>query len=259
MRSRLRLLFLLPLATLIACGASSGSPFSTTSGGFAPVTGDYVLTVSPGTAATGTFAGALAVSGTSVTGVFQYNNVGINCVSSGQDIPFTGSIANNVLTLTSAAFSNSIATVTIQQFSENNVGATLASGTIAIAGGTCALASSPLQTAMVPSFAGQWTGPLSGPTTGTVTVSVTEASANADGQFPVTTSVAFSGNGCNLNIAGVTGLIRGYNLSAGFGANPPNSQIGLSLNSTGVPASLSLTVTGVNGCLSGTYTGSVTD
>lgn len=258
MRSRLRLLFLLPLATLIACGASSGSPFSTTSGGFAPVTGDYVLTIAPGTAATGTLTGALTVSGTSVTGVFQYNNIGTNCVSSGQDIPFTGSIANNVLTLTSGSFSNSIATLAIQQFATNNVGVNLASGTVVITGGTCALASTTLQAVAVPSFSGTWTGTLSGPVSGGISLSITQAAANADGQFPVSGTVTFGGSSCSFSVNGVSGLVRGYNLSLGSGQTPPDNEVGINASTITSPATVTLNVYAAVGCPAGSYSGTMT-
>jgi hypothetical protein len=257
MRSRLRLLLLFPLATLIACGASAGSPFATTSG-FGPVTGDYVITVAPGTAASGTFTGALTVSGTSVTGVFQYNNIGANCVSSGQDIAFTGSIANNVLTLTSGSFSNSIATLAIQQFATNNLGVSLASGTVAITGGTCALASTTLQAVLVPSFSGNWTGALSGPVNGSISLAITQATANADGQFPISALVTFGGGSCSFSVNGVSGLVRGYNLSLGSGQNAPDNEIGVTANTITSPATVTLNVFTAVGCPIGSYSGTLT-
>jgi hypothetical protein len=256
MRPRLRLFLLLPLATLLACGSSSPTP--TTPSGFEPVTGDYVLTVAPGTAAASTFTGALTVSGTNVTGVFQYNNIGTNCVSSGQDIAFTGSIVNSVLTLTSAAFSNSVATLTIQQFVTNTSGTSLASGTAVITGGTCALASTALQAALVPSFNATWSGTLNGQATGSVSLAITQSTSNADGQFPVSGIVTFGGSSCSFSVNGVTGLVRGYNLSLGAGSTAPNNQISVNLNSQSLPASLSISVFATTlGCPAGSYSGTV--
>lgn len=258
MRSRFRPLFLLPLATLLACGANSGSPLSTTGGGFEPTTGDYVITVAPGTAGSSTFTGALTVSGTSVTGVFQYNNIGSNCVSSGQDIPFTGSIVNTVLTLTSASFSNSVATLTIQQFSENNLGASLASGTAVITGGTCALASTPLQAALIPTFSGVWSGMLSGPANGNVSLSIMQSAANADGQFTVSGALSFGGSSCSFSLNGLSGLVRGNNMQLGNGSNPPDSEAGININVQSSPATMSLSVYPTNlGCPAGSYSGTV--
>ena len=117
MRSRLRLLLLFPVVTLIACGGSSAPTIGTIA--YTPVAGDYVLTVGVGTASQANFNGNLAVSGTTVSGVFRYANVS-GCVSTTQDIPFTGTFANSVLTLTSATFSNGVATFTIKLPLSNN-------------------------------------------------------------------------------------------------------------------------------------------
>ncbi len=114
MLSRLRFALLLPLAALLACG--SGLPSSSTTPGLAlPPTGDYVLTLSPGAAGANLLPGALTVSGTRVTGAFQYNNPQApNCGQ--QTIFFTGTVNNStdLATLTSSVFAGSTTTFKLQ-------------------------------------------------------------------------------------------------------------------------------------------------
>jgi hypothetical protein len=228
MHSRLRLLLLLPLATLIACGGST--PVIGTVA-YTPVTGDYVITVGVGTAGAANFNGNLTVSGTTVSGVFRYANVAA-CVPATQDIPFTGTFANSVLTLTSATFSNSVATFTIKlPLSNNTVGQQLASGTSVITGGTCALASSTLQAQLVPSFNGTWAVALTNPSA-TATLQVTQSAANADGQFPATGTITCAGS----SPTALTGLVSGASLQLATTAqgNPI-----VTANYTTVPATVS--------------------
>jgi hypothetical protein len=229
MHSRLRLLLLLPLATLIACGGST--PVIGTVA-YTPVSGDYVITVGVGTAGAANFNGSLTVSGTSVSGVFRYANVSA-CVPVTQDIPFTGTFANSVLTLTSATFSNSVATFTIKlPFSNNSVNQQLASGTSVIAGGTCALASSTLQAQLIPSFNGTWAVTLTSPSNATASLQVTQSAANADGQFPATGTITCAGSGPTA----LTGLVSGPNLQ--LATTALGSPI-VTANYTAVPATVS--------------------
>jgi hypothetical protein len=203
---RPRWLVFLPLAALVACGGSTSPPVGTS---FTPVAGDYVITVAPGTASAGFFTGNLAVSGSSVSGVFRYSNPGTVCVSGTQDIPFTGAFSNSVLTLTSTAFSNSVATLTVHlPLSTNNIGADLAGGTALITGGTCALASSTLQAQLIPTYTGPWTVTITTPASETLPLSLSESTtADGDGQFTVSGTTGCGGTTINL-----TGLVSGPTL-----------------------------------------------
>jgi hypothetical protein len=230
MFSRLRLFLLLPIATLIACGSSS--PSAGTS--FTPASGDYVILVSIGTAGQSTFTGNLAVSGSSVSGVFRYLNPGTVCVSPSQDIAVTGTFANSVMTLTSASFSNSVATFTVKlPFSGNNIGQQLAGGTAVIAGGTCALASSALQAQLIPSFNGSWSISITSPSAATYSLQVTQSAADSDGQFPVGGTLG-CGSGSPISLVGT---VSGPNLqmtstSETVVANNSVAPVGVSLSGT---------------------------
>lgn len=212
MLSRLRLLLLLPMITLLSCGGAS-TPTAGTS--LNAISGDYVITVGVGTANAATFTGALTASESAVSGVFRYNNP-TACVSGSQDIEFAGSSSNNLLTLTSAAFSGSVATLTIQlPLSDNNVGADLASGTSVITGGTCALTSSTLQVQLIPRYSATWTATLTSPSASTASLVLVESSnPNQDGEFSTTGVLTFSPTGCGSSTpdSTFTGLVSGANL-----------------------------------------------
>jgi hypothetical protein len=231
MLSRLRFTLLLPLVALVACATSNPS---TNVGGitYTPVAGNYILAVASTTAKSGYFTGNIAISGSAASGVFRFTNPGTVCVSGTQDIPFTGSFANNTLTLTSASFSNSVATLTIQlPLLTNSIGDQVANGTAVIAGGTCALASTTLQATLYPSFAGTWTIALTSPTALTETLTVTQAGPNADGQFPATGSLVYG------TTTALTGIVSGPYLNL---ANT-NSTISVSANEVASPITVSIT------------------
>lgn len=236
MFSRLRFLLLFPVAALVACGGSYSPPVGTS---FTPTAGDYVLTVAPGTANAGYFSGNIAVSGSSVSGVFRYTNPGTVCVSGSQDIPFTGTFGNNVLTLTSATFSNSVATLSVHlPLSTNNIGADVSTGTALITGGTCALASSSLQAQLIPSYTGNWTVTITTPTSETLALSITESTtADADGQFTASGTI-----GCGTGGAiALTGLVGGATMQLTNPLLSTQSAITITANNAAVPATVNIT------------------
>ncbi len=250
---RLRFLLLLPLAAILACASSAPIP-----GGGPTPTGDYVLSVSPSGVTPFNFTGNLSVQGLSVSGVLRYNNPGSTCVAASQDIPFSGTISNAVLTLTSGAFSNSIATLKIPlPLTTTSSGTEISNGTAVIAGGSCVLASSPLQVTYVPSFGQNFSGLLTGPASGTLSLSVTQSTANADGQFPVVAAVSFAGAGCNFSLSGVTGLVSGYTLSLGPGQTAPNNEVSIMASSTTSPITVSMNVFAGLNCPVGQYSGTL--
>lgn len=255
---RLRLLLLLPIATLVACGGSSAPMIGTTA--FTPVAGDYVITVGVGTVGQANFNGNLAVTGTTVSGVFRYANAAA-CVSNTQDIPFTGTSANSVLTLTSASFSNSVATFTIKlPLSNNNINQQLASGTAVISGGTCAMASSTLQAQLIPSFSGTWAITLTNPSNATATLQVTQSAVNADGQFPATGILTFPVSGCSTSTPDntYTGLVGGATLQL---KSSMFTNMSISATNASTPATVSIggNIGGssLSTCIN-TYSGSMT-
>ena len=263
MRSGLHLFLLLPIAALLACSSSS----SIGNGGNGIATGDYVLTVAPGTANAATFTGALTVTGASATGVFRYTGTATQCVSTITDIPFSGSVVNNVLTLTSGSYSSSVATVVVQlPLVGNTGGATTANGTIQVAGGTCALSSSPLTLAFIPTISYTWSGTLAGPASGTASFSLLEGAANSDGQFPVTGTISFTSSTCSYSIpASVTGLVSGYSTQLVGTGLPTNITLTAAISTAASPATASILTantslpgTSALGCPTGAYSGTVT-
>ena len=255
MRSRLRLTLSLPLAALLACGGSTNSP---SSAGNPLVTGDYVFTISPSGSAAINFTGALAVTGTSVTGVLRYSNPNAACVSATQDIGFIGSVANGALTLTSAAFSSSTATLTVQLPLSGSSGlAETAGGTAVIAGGSCALASTSLLAAYIPSYGQSYSGSLTGPVDGTLALAIAESAADADGQFPVVATITYTGTSCSFSLTPVTGLVSGYTLSLGNGTTAPNSEIAITASSTTSPINVNMSVFAGISCPIGSYAGTI--
>jgi hypothetical protein len=258
MISRLRIALFLPLAALLAC-ASSGNPPSGTN--FATTAGDYVITVGTGTASAATLTGNLAVAGSNVSGVMRYN-IGSQCVPASQDIAFTGTDANGLVTLNSTAFAGSVATLTIQlPLLGYSGGQQIANGTAVIAGGSCARASTPLQAQLIPTFTGTWTGTLSGPDTGPASVIISESGPNSDGQFPATASVTFTATGksaCSFSIPGsapIAEIVSGSTMQT-VDSNAPIT-ITANASSSPVTFTVSLNGTGSTQACQGTYTGTL--
>ncbi|HWB33166.1 MAG TPA: hypothetical protein VG714_08345 [Acidobacteriaceae bacterium] len=199
---------LLAFALFAGCGASSPT---STSLSVAPTftTGDYIFTFNAGTSTAFQVPGALTIgTANAVSGALVYNNPQ-NSACGQQTIFVSGNINNNtsILKLTSAAFANSTATVTLQlPLAANTSGATVGAGTAVITGGSCALDSGAVQAQFIPNFSGTWSGTL-GSTS--VSVLLTEQAANPAGQFPITAS----GSGlCNLSQPfTATGLVTGAN------------------------------------------------
>jgi hypothetical protein len=260
MLCRLRITLLSPLLATLACGSSGPSNIGVPG---TAATGDYVITVAGGTAQASMFTGALNVSGTAVTGTFRYNNPGTLCVSGAQDIPFTGSIVNGNLTLTSASFASSVATLTLPlPFGATTSGQQVTNGTAVIAGGTCALASTTAKGQYIPSLSGTYSGTLTGPVAGAVSVTLNEASANSDGQFPTTVALTFTSianSGCNFTIpisAPASGVLSGGTLQVS------TPTISLSLNASLPPTAINVAYT-ANGAsavaCSGSYSGNLSN
>ncbi|MGA1983689.1 MAG: hypothetical protein ABSG84_14635 [Acidobacteriaceae bacterium] len=262
MFSRLRFLLLLPVATLLACGGASSPPTGTS---YTPVAGDYVITVGVGTAGQANFNGDLVVNNTSVCpvssvcGVFLYN--GASACTGGQPISFTGSFSSNVLTLTSASFSGSVATLSITlPLSNNNLGQQLAGGNSVITGGTCSLASSTLQAQLIPSYTGTWSATVSGPSAATATLQVIQSTtANADGEFPATGVLTFNPTGCTSAAPDntYTGVVSGASLQL------KSSQYNVSVTANNAVTPATVTIGGdINGggssCMTA-FTGTMTD
>jgi hypothetical protein len=254
MLSRLRFALFLPLVALTSCASSA--PISAAS---PTPTGDYAFSISPAGVTPLNFSGNLNIAGTSVSGVFRYNNPAANCVSSTQDIAFSGLIVNAVLTLTSGTFSNSTATITIPlPLTSTTSGSQIAHGTAVISGGTCAVASSPLQITYIPSFGQTYSGSLTGPVDGTLALAVTESAANPDGQFPAVAVISFGGAGCNFTLTGITGIVSGYTINLGNGTTAPNNEVAVIANASTSPINVTMNVfNNLPTCQAGQYSGTI--
>ncbi|WP_263368255.1 hypothetical protein [Edaphobacter bradus] len=209
------------------------------------------------------FLGALTIQGSTASGIFRINDPQSSppCIPANQDIPFTGSIdSNNLLTLTSASFSGSVATLKIQ-LPLSTIGSTVSSanGTAQVIGGPCAVASSTIGAEFVPPITGTFTGTLyssdrsvSGPTT----IILTQSPANADGQFPLSGSITFSSSGCTLSST-LTGMITGPFLKFAYSLPAPSDAIAVVGLSPGMDFSIYV-ASSTSSCASGFYQGAFT-
>ncbi|WP_213807683.1 hypothetical protein [Granulicella sp. dw_53] len=213
--------------------------------------------------------GALSMQGSQASAVFRAPSSIFSSVScsSMQDIgiPFAGSIdASNLLTLTSAPFSGSTATLQLQL----PLTRSQASGSIQITGDSCPLASTPVLGRFIPSVTGTYTGtlaPFPGQATtttgGTATITLTQASANADGQFPVTASLSFTSPTCTLPATPLTGAVSGAELSLNSAPPTPTDSPSIRFNAGAFFAGATLSGSSLNilsdtpGCLSGNFLG----
>jgi hypothetical protein len=248
-RHGLRFFLLLPLFALLACGSSSPSL-----GTIGPPSGDWILNINSVTA-TGYFAGSLTIQGSNVSGVFQYLNPSSTCSPGTQPISVTGTISSTAINLTSGSFgSGSVATFNIQLPLIQTTTPNYTFGTVQIAGGNCALASTALNIDYI-SYTGNYSGTLTGGSvTGQATLSVTQGPPNSAGQFTVSgASLSFSSSSCNFSATGtLTGLITGYTMQLSSGT------IGVTANAESLPISLSISG-GCTGAQAGTVlTGSIT-
>ena len=221
MNTGLRSLLLLPLAALIACGSSAPSA---PSGSTAPVSGDYVLSVTSGNSVGTAFTGGLNIGGSTVTGAFVFSNAASAC--NGTYIPVTGTInSSNLLTLTSSVFAGNTATITIQfPLTQNTTYTSSASGTAQIAAGSggtnCALSLANIAAIYLAPYTGTWTSFITnGTVSGTATLVVAEPittgttfNLNASGQFPASGTLSFTSSTCSISSIPLTGQVTGYTL-----------------------------------------------
>ena len=225
-----QILTLLAATLLSGCGASLTTITPVTPSAPASLAGNWQMQIqnsSIGTPATASILmpGSLSVQGPIVSGTlrvirFIAGNLTSPCLSFTQGIAFTGTVdTSGLLTLTSAPFSGSIATLQLQLPLVNNIGR----GTAQIVGGACATPSTSLIAVYVPSVTGTYAGTLSPlllpgfpgttNTAGPASITLTQSSANPDGQFPVTGTLTVNSTSCALAATPLTGTISGLALS----------------------------------------------
>ena len=218
-------------ATLVGCGTSTTTNTPVTPSALAGLAGNWQMQIQS-TASIGIppsvsilMPGVLSVQGATVSGtlrIIQFipGRLSSPCLSLNQGISFTGIVdASNLLTLTSAPFSGSIATLQLQLPIVRGV----SSGTAQIVGGNCATAPTPLVAVYVPSVSGTYVGTLmplvlpgfpgSTNTAGGASVTLTQFPASSDGQFPVTGTLTVNSTSCTLAAIPFTGTISGLILS----------------------------------------------
>lgn len=280
MRRLLTALLLPPMVALSGCG--SGIP-----PGPAPnalvntVVGNWQMQVQSSVTGPGTvyfdLLGELSVSGSSVSGTFQIPSTlftNFPChTSATQSLSFSGSLSSeDLLTLTSAPFSGSVATLQLQLPIKNVGGTGLAIGTISIAGGPCAYPSTPVEGVLVPPLNGTFAGTfalqqlvggqrVSGPSL-PATILYKQSAANTLGQFPLSANISINSSSCTFS-ATITGIISGLEVEMfpggpGYASTVPNATLlgGAPLSPTQILRPVLTIGASTSACPEGVYEGS---
>jgi hypothetical protein len=221
---KFRLAFLLPLATLLACGSNPAAtpPVSN----YPSFSGDWraYTTANPTSTPINGFVGVLSASGGTVSGsLIPFPYPTSPCLSIGTTpIPVAGTISssgNMTITLPVAG-----GTATLNATLTSNL-ETLVSGTYQIVGGSCAMSAAPMQVAEIAPLNGTYTGTVSvldsfglpNPSTATnITAALTQSTApNAEDMYPVTGTVTATG-ACALSFTlSANSFVWGGTLLAG--------------------------------------------
>jgi len=195
----LRLKHLFAASTLLCTlltGCGGGNSSNSNPSAFSIQAGNWNVNASSTFAPGNNFivGGNLTQSGSSISGVMHINNS--PCFILASDVPVSGSISGQTVTLSSAASVGPVVTV-----SANATSATAMTGTYTVAG-TCADGDKGTISAnLVPSITGSWHGTFTSQVTPGTTINATanltqSPTPNADGFFPVTGTVTFTGSPC---------------------------------------------------------------
>ncbi|HET6935153.1 MAG TPA: hypothetical protein VFI72_09955 [Candidatus Angelobacter sp.] len=198
---RIALFSCIVLAVLISgCGGGSSGNSATP---LAIQSGNWSIS-GTSTAGNGSFVlgGSLSQTGNNISGIMHFFSANVSCFNPEDDIPFSGTITGQKVTLTSPSVAGEMLTV-------NATGSSMAlSGSYSIipspGATTCigAVTDQGMFTGtLVPSISGTWHGSLvSILTPGTpigVTANITQSSTpDAHGFFPVTGTLTFTGSPC---------------------------------------------------------------
>ena len=250
-------LFALPISAWFLCGCSTSPSPAGVTYSTRVLTGNWTFgpTDPPaGIPPFGELTGALSGSGANVTGTFRT----VGCVSSTQDIHFTGSqTASGMLTLTSTDLVNNVMVITVNLGDPVAIVAPSWLGGMTVSGsGPCAYADIAMRVNQYPPLTGTFAGTVTGSAGATVTytASFTQAAANADGQFPESGTITVSTGSCSTTYP-ISGLVAGTALRGGLstttGASAGN--IGVTLTSAATTMAFTLNVT--SGCSTGLFAG----
>jgi len=236
------------VAVILVCvmplGGCASSSVATTTTISENLTGNWQI--QSGTAITasstgGVFlTGALTANGAQVAGTI---NVTAPCIGAGAQ-SFAGAVsASGILTLDATPLPD----VDVQLTLPASSASPLATGTISSAGVVCATAFSGAAVGeQIANLSGTFAGPVTTAAgSGNVSMALTQASmANANGQFPLTGSLTFTGTGCTETLA-VTGTISGVGLTVASATEPVAGQNYVSLTGATNAAASQIAASGI--------------
>lgn len=200
---RLCLFFLLGTMSVVlaGCPAMTDSPQTTLT------PGNWSVTATSANPSIGAFyvGGNLTQNGSSLSGSMYV--AGSLCFDVSVPVSFTGTVNDDQVTLTSSAVDGQVFSVTATLTSSTAI-----SGTYAIAGGCADGDRGTATAAAVPSISGAWDGPVISSGGSNVRLSVTLAQAtvaSADGSFPLTGTLTYTGSSCSLSGTITNGFVAG--------------------------------------------------
>jgi hypothetical protein len=136
--------------------------------------------------------GSLTQTGSTVSGVLHVSNS--TCFVWATDVPVSGTVTGNSVTLTSASVAGQIITIT------GSATSTLITGTYSIASGCAGGDYGTITATLVPPTTANWTGTVANvATNNAATVSLSQGSPNADGYSPLSGSISLSGLSCPVS------------------------------------------------------------
>jgi hypothetical protein len=187
----LSLLSVALILVFTGCQALSGSSDA------ALARGNWALAATSSNPAVGTIrvGGNLSQSGRTLSGSMYV--VGSLCFDVSQPLSFTGTVKGKQVTLTSATVSGQVLRVALTVTSSSAM-----SGTYTITGGCGDGDSGSVDAHAVPSISGTWKGSVTGSGGSNVDLSIalTQAkTASADGSFPLTGTLAYTGSTCSVS------------------------------------------------------------
>jgi len=273
-KTTLRILALtLPLACLAGCGGSTPAAPTPV---FPNVTGNWQFEVrilvpappnppSPVSIPVGVVFGSLTSSGGKVTGILNVRPSEPNaCVANNADLAVTGTVdAAGNLSLT-GPIAGGVQTITAAIESQP-LSLSATNGTYQVVGGPCAQAPTTIIAFHVLDAGGTYMGTMTQRIpagSGSLTVKAVlaeSATPDADGEFPLTGTVTYSGD-CTGTLSFTNGVVFGEQLQSG--PLSPNFSTSIQLFSAGVPLVPSQPMTASffkpTGCTGVSYVGNLT-
>ena len=203
LQTRLWLSLLSAVMALILSSCQSVSVFPAPS----LTRGNWAVTATSSDPAVGTIrlGGNLVQSGSSLSGSMFV--VGSLCFDVSQAVSFTGTVRGKQVTLTSATVAGQVLKVAATTTSTSAM-----SGTYTITGGCADGDNGTVDANAVPAISGTWKGPLTGSGGSNVDLSIalTQAkTASADGSFPLTGTLTYTGSTCSVNGTITSAFIAG--------------------------------------------------